>query len=90
MPPQMAKGLFVVGFTVEEVLAIQAKAKALILEGKTMMSYTDSGTSASKQFVMPVAEVLDECGHALQILSPDTYGKRRKYFSANFRSLRNL
>ncbi len=33
----MAKGLFIVGFTVEEVLAIQAKAKKLLLEGKTIM-----------------------------------------------------
>ena len=32
----MAKGLFIVGFTVEEVLAIQAKAKKLLLEGKTV------------------------------------------------------
>lgn len=86
----MAKGLFTVGFTVEEVLAIQKKAKALILEGKTLMSYSDSGTSASKQFTMPVADVLDECGYALQVLAPDTYGKRRRYLVSNYRGLRYL
>ena len=73
----MAKGLFIVGFTKEEVLAIQAKAKALLLEGKTIMSWSDGGgTSVSKQQVMPVAEVLEECAYALRKLDPATYAKR--------------
>ena len=46
----MAKGLFIVGFSTEEVLAIQAKAKALWLEGKTIMSWSDGGgTKAFKK-----------------------------------------
>lgn len=73
----MAKGLFVVGFTVHEVLAIQTRAKALVMEGKTIMSWNDAETSASKQFAMPVDQVLDECAHALRILDPATYGKNR-------------
>lgn len=73
----MARGLFVVGFTVEEVLSIQARAKALVLEGKTIMNWNDADTSASKQFTMPVADVLDECAHALRALDPDTYGATR-------------
>ena len=32
----MARGLFVTGFTVSEVLAIQQKAKEFLLEGKTV------------------------------------------------------
>ena len=32
----MARGLFVTGFTVSEVLGIQQKAKELLLEGKTL------------------------------------------------------
>lgn len=67
-------GLFITGFTVEEVLAIQARAKALLLEGKTIMSWSDNGTSTSKQFVMPVKEVLAECAYALRKLDPHTYG----------------
>lgn len=69
----MAKGLFCAGFTEAEVLAIQGKAKALLLEGKTVMSYSDSGTSVGKAFAMPVSEVLDECLMALRKLNPTTY-----------------
>lgn len=86
----MPKGLFVVGFTVQDVLDIQAKAKAFLKEGKTLMSYTEGGTTTSKQFAMPVKEVLDECSYALQQLDPQTYGKRRKYLTSNYRQLRDL
>lgn len=70
----MARGIFVTGFTVSEVLAIQQKAKEFLLEGKTLMNWSDSGTSAGKQFTLPVDEVLVECAHALRLLDPDAYG----------------
>jgi hypothetical protein len=73
----MARGLFITGFSVAEVLAIQAKAKAMLLEGKTVMNWSDAETSVAKQFVMPVAEVLEECAHALRVLDPATYGRSR-------------
>ena len=73
----MARGRFTTGFTVAEVLAIQRRAKDLLLEGKTIMNWNDADTSVSKQFVMPVAEVLEECAHALRILDPATYGRPR-------------
>jgi hypothetical protein len=73
----MARGLFITGFTVAEVLAIQARAKQLLLDGKTLMSWTDSETTASKQFTMPVDQVLDECAHALRVLDPAAYGRAR-------------
>ena len=73
----MARGLFITGFTVTEVLAIQSRAKELLLEGKTIMNWNDADTSVSKQFAMTVSEVLEECGHALRILDPATYGKTR-------------
>ena len=73
----MARGLFITGFTVSEVLAIQQRAKEFLLEGKTIMNWNDADTSVSKQFAMSVAEVIDECGHALRILDPTTYGKPR-------------
>ena len=41
------------------------------------MNWNDAETSVSKQFAMPVAEVLEECGHALRVLDPATYGKPR-------------
>ena len=73
----MARGLFITGFTVAEVRAIQQRAKDLLLEGKTILNWNDADTSVSKQFVLPVDQVLDECGHALRILDPATYGKPR-------------
>lgn len=73
----MARGLLTTGFTVAEVLAIQRRAKDMLLEGKTIMNWNDADTSSSKQFVMPVADVLDECAYALRVLDPATYGAAR-------------
>ena len=73
----MARGLFITGFNVAEVLAIQRRAKELLLEGKTIMNWNDADTSVAKQFAMPVDQVLEECAHALRILDPLTYGKPR-------------
>jgi hypothetical protein len=73
----MARGLFITGFNVSEVLAIQRRAKELLLEGKTVMNWNDADTSVSKQFAMSVAEVLEKCAHALRVLDPATYGKPR-------------
>ena len=74
----MAQGLFIVGFSVEEVRAIQNKAKELLLEGKTIMAWNDSGSSVTKEFALTVRETLDECAYALCILDPATYGRRRR------------
>ena len=74
----MAQGLFTVGFTVAEVLRIQERAKEMLMEGKTLMSWSDSGSNASKQFPMTVKETLEECAHALRVLEPATYGRRRR------------
>jgi hypothetical protein len=70
-----ASGIFI-GLSESDILAIRAKAVAMLTEGKTIMSYSDTGTSVSKQFVMPVKEVMAECKMALQALDPATYGKR--------------
>jgi len=72
----MAQGLFTTGFTVAEVLAIQAKAKEMLLEGKTIMSWGDSGSNVTKQFPLSVKETLEECAHALRALDPETYGRK--------------
>ena len=61
-----AKGLFIRGFSRTDVKRILARAKELLLEGKTVMSWNDGGTSVSKQFTMPVADVLEECAYALR------------------------
>ena len=74
----MAQGLFIVGFAVAEILQIQAKAKEMLIEGKTLMSWGESGSMATKQFPMTVKETLDECAYALRVLDPATYGPRRR------------
>ena len=71
----MAQGLFI-GLTECELLAIKEKAVALITEGKTLMSYSDSGSSASRQMVLPAKEMLAESLYALSRLDPATYGRR--------------
>jgi hypothetical protein len=73
----MAQGLFITGFTVAEVIQIQSKAKEMLVEGKTVMQWIDSGSTVTKQFPMPVKEVLEECAYALRVLDPATYGPRR-------------
>lgn len=74
----MASGIFI-GLTECELLAIRSKAVALITEGKTLMSYSDSGSSASKSMVMPAKEMLAEAQLALGILDPKQYpGSVRK------------
>lgn len=79
----MATGLFDT-FNLQEVLAIQEKAKQLILEGKTIMNYSDSGTNVGKQFTMPVREVLEECAHSLRKLDPKKYGRPSRSGRMNY------
>ena len=64
---QPAIGIFV-GLDRAVIISLRDRAVALILEGKTIMSYGDGVTSASKQFAMPPADMLNECKHALAML----------------------
>jgi len=81
----MASGLFI-GLTECELLAIKAKAVQLITEGKTLMSYSDSGSSASRQMVLPAKEMLSEAMLALSRLDPATYGSRRTIISTDWQN----
>jgi hypothetical protein len=81
----MASGLFI-GLTECELLDIKAKALAMIMEGKTLMSYSDSGSSASKQFAMPPKEMLQEAMFALSRLDPATYGRRVTMISTDWQN----
>jgi hypothetical protein len=84
----MASGLFI-GLTECELLDIKAKAVAMITEGKTLMSYSDSGSSASKQFAMPPKEMLSEAMFALSRLDPATYGTRTTVMSTSWATRRD-
>lgn len=81
----MASGLFI-GLTECELLAIKAKAVALITDGKTLMSYSDSGSSASRQMVLPAKEMLAESLFALSRLDPATYGRRVTMLSTDWQN----
>ncbi len=78
-------GLFI-GLTECELLDIKAKALSMITEGKTLMSYSDSGSSASKQFAMPPKEMLSEAMFALSRLDPATYGRRVTIISTDWQN----
>lgn len=67
----MPLGLFV-GLDEETLLAY--KRDALADMGKAITSYSDSGTSVSKQFGMPPKERLLEINFALSKLDPLKYG----------------
>jgi hypothetical protein len=84
----MASGLFI-GLTECELLDIKAKALALITEGKTLMSYSDSGSSASRQMVMPAPQMLAEALFALSRLDPATYGRRTTVISTSWATRRD-
>jgi hypothetical protein len=36
---------------------------------------------------MTVNETLDECAHALRVLAPDTYGRRRRITTSHIRRI---
>ena len=84
----MASGLFI-GLSECELLDIKAKAVALITEGKTLMSYSDSGSSASRQMVLPAREMLSESLFALSRLDPATYGRRTTVISTSWSTRRD-
>lgn len=71
----MAQGIFI-GLTECELLDLKSKALQLLMDGKTLMSYSDSGSSATKAFSLPPKEMLNEAMYALSRLDPDKYGKR--------------
>lgn len=74
----MAQGLFVVGFTVAEVLALQAVAKQNLLNNVVQTSWTMGETSSGSSQAMSTMSVLDECAYALQQLDPATYPKKNR------------
>jgi hypothetical protein len=61
--------------TEKEVLAMRATAKQLFAEGKTTMTWTGEGVSASKQFVAPVLDILAETRQFLKLKNSSKYGR---------------
>ena len=81
----MASGIFI-GLNEDELLAIKAKALASITSGTVTMSYSDSGSSVSRQFAgMTPAQALSEAMYALSILDSQTYGRVYTVLRGSFR-----
>lgn len=59
---------------ISDIEEIVAKAVTLLKEGKTMMEYSDSGTTVTKEFPMTIQQTLLEARYALQVKDPQRYG----------------
>ena len=71
------QGLFI-GLTEDELLAIRAKAVSAIPAGLNVVSYSDSGSSVSKQWALPPKDMLAEANYALYLLDPQQYANLRR------------
>ena len=70
-------GLFI-GLQEDELLAIRAKAVAAITQGLNIMSYSDSGSSVSKQWALSPKDMLAEANYALYLFDPQQYSTLRR------------
>mgnify|MGYP003349716312 FL=1 len=68
-----AQGIFLV-LDITDIEEIVAQAVVLLKQGKTMMEYSDSGTSVTKEFPMTIQQTLLEARYALQVKDPQKYG----------------
>lgn len=82
------QGLFI-GLSEDELLAIKTKAVEMIMQGKVLMSYADSSSSATKQFALPPKEMLAEALGALSQLDPQKYGRRRNVINVRYDNRNN-
>jgi hypothetical protein len=77
--------------TQAQVETIRDKAVEQLTAGRVTMSYSDSGTSVSKQWPMDITSVMVECRYALQLKDPQQYGSidRVRVYNGlwNFRGL---
>lgn len=84
----MASGLIFSGLSVEEVLAIRAKALVSLQQGQFTSS--SSVGEVSFGFTFPpgftVQQVLEECTFFLRTADPATYGQRIIAKKSNFRT----
>ena len=78
-----------IGLSEEELLAIKGKAVEMIMQGKVLMSYADSSSSATKSFALPPKEMLAEAMGALSLLDPLKYGRRRNVINVRYDNRNN-
>lgn len=63
-------------FSTSQLEAMKEGQFTLISGGKTMLSYSDSGTTVTKEFPIDPRTFLVELRYALQIRNPNAYGYR--------------
>jgi hypothetical protein len=62
--------------SLEDVLAIRAKAMTALKQGQATVSWQNEGSAETLAWTLPVREVLDETKAYLQAVDPDLYGRR--------------
>lgn len=67
------QGIFLV-LEISDIEEIVTTAVSLLKQGKTMMEYSDSGTSVTKEFPMTIQQTLLEARYALQVKDPQKNG----------------
>lgn len=67
------QGIFLM-LEISDIEEIVTAAVSLLKQGKTMMEYSDSGTTVTKEFPMTIQQTLLEARYALQVKDPQKYG----------------
>lgn len=73
---------YTIGFTEEEILEIFTIQKAELK--KTLQSFSDSGSSATKRRLDEINTIISSCQFALQKLNPKKYGRSNRIQYADF------
>ncbi len=73
---------YTIGFTEDEVLDILKIQKEELK--KTLQSFSDSGSSASKRRLDEINSIISDCQRALQKMNPQKYGKSTRTQYADF------
>jgi hypothetical protein len=84
----MASGIFI-GLPIATLVAMRDAALAELTTGVVTTSYSDSGTSVSKQITMPAKERYNEACLALSYADSATYGERTTVIRSNWQNLQD-
>lgn len=84
----MASGIFI-GLDIPTLVAMRDAALAELTTGVVTVSYSDSGTSVSKQITMPAKERFNEACFALSYADPAAFGERTTVIRPNWQNLQD-
>ncbi len=73
---------YTIGFTEEEILEILTIQKAELK--KTLQSFSDSGSSATKRRLDEINTIISSCQSALQKLNPKKYARSNRIQHTDF------